>query len=628
MRKTVRNILIGLGCIMALPVLLLVVAMVLLNSDTMQNRLLAYATELLSEKLNTEVRIGNADIDLFQQKVRLDDVDVKDLQQREMLQIESMGVAVNLRSLLHDELKITEANISGINAQLFKEHPDSASNFQFVIDAFKNDKKKKHGKKLAFELDKLTAERINLAYNGQHLALQRIDFREKGKNDLIGIDSLRLHIDNHKPLKRLGKPHRGYFDTGHMDIVANARIEINIQGKDSVSGKMVSCDAKDHVSGLYIPRLQFDFVGNKEKMQLNDVHINLKNTKLTFDHAHVKLPNKKTGKKLSYYTSTIKGKVILTDIAHPFAPILKDFKMPLSLHTKMSGDDNSIHFRNIHVATYDKKLRIEAKGNLHHLKGKHKLHIHFDVKKMTTTGTKVRQILKQLPTKKFMMKQLEALGNISYHGSFDILWRKEMFRGKIHTVAGPMDFNFSLDGNSKYATGMVNTDSFRLGNVIGMKDIKKVVCMADFKFDFSKQRTALVRKMRGGKLPIGEVNATIKETDYKFLKLKNIVTSIKSDGAVAQGSVSNKGKLIDLLCDFSFTNTDSLHKMKIKPHIKLHNIFSKKDKVRMTKEEKEQLKEEKKQQKEEKKQLKEEKKLLKKQQKEARKKGKEAARQT
>ena len=114
-----------------------------------------------------------------------------------------------------------------------------------------------------------------------------------------------------------------------------------------------------------------------------------------------------------------------------------------------------------------------------------------------------------------------------------------------------------------------------------MKDIGAVACSANFTFDMSKPRTAQIRKKKGGKLPVGKVNATVSEASYKKIKVKNITTTINSDGAIAMGSLTQKNKNVDLLCDFSFTSTDSIHKMKIKPNVKVHDIklpWKKKDK--------------------------------------------------
>ena len=105
-----------------------------------------------------------------------------------------------------------------------------------------------------------------------------------------------------------------------------------------------------------------------------------------------------------------------------------------------------------------------------------------------------------------------------------------------------------------------------------MPDIGKIACKANFKFDISKPRTALMRKQKGGKLPIGQVDAEVYEAAYKKVKVRNIVANIKSDGAVADGNLAMKGGRVDVLCSFSFTNTNEMKKTKIKPGIRFHKL--------------------------------------------------------
>lgn len=142
--------------------------------------------------------------------------------------------------------------------------------------------------------------------------------------------------------------------------------------------------------------------------------------------------------------------------------------------------------------------------------------------------------------------------------------------GRLGTQAGAVNVNFTVDGLNKYVFGNVRTTALQLGKVFDMSDIGPIACRANFRFDISKPRTARMRRHKGGKLPIGNVNADITEASYKFATVRNIEATIVSDGAEAKGTISNKGRRIDLSCDFSFTNTDNMRKLKVKPHLNFH----------------------------------------------------------
>ena len=105
-----------------------------------------------------------------------------------------------------------------------------------------------------------------------------------------------------------------------------------------------------------------------------------------------------------------------------------------------------------------------------------------------------------------------------------------------------------------------------------MKKLGNIDCSATFKIDYSKQRTAAMRKEKGGKLPIGEVKADVRSVAYRDIVLKNLHVSIESDGALADGDITLKGNMTDLMLEFSFTNTAEMQKVKVKPRLKYRHL--------------------------------------------------------
>ena len=618
----------------------------LLNTSSVQNKLLKHATQLLTEKLETKVQIDSIHIGFFSDDIALYGVEIEDREHRKMLQMESLTAEIGMLALLNQEVKINEVNVKGLKAQLYKPSPEAPANYQFVIDAFKSDKPKKTKTKLAVDFSKANIEEVEVVYNdnrfllgeahydkgwlgGQSLKVRRlqtswvhikkkdsthvdnqlvidaIDYEEKGSQRLVSIDSVRYKTDNHLPHKRTGKPKRGWFDDGHLNVVANIKLAVNHADKDSICGELTHCEANDLASGFHITKILSQFKYQGGKIYLSDFTVGMKNTTLHFDNGEIQLPNKKKNIPFQYHTSNIKGTTLLTDISHPFAPVLKEFKIPIHLSTKMSGTDSNLVFKDVVVNTADKKLLVYADGGVDGLKDKYKLNVHFNVRKMATNPVTVERIINQFPVKKFMMIQLRSLGYINYTGTFNVLWKKEQFRGTISTRHGSMNFFFALDENNKYLSGNVQTNAFELGKAMDYPDIGTIACRAGFRFDISKPRTAQMRRVKGGKLPIGKVDALVYKAKYKFVSASDIAAHIVSDGAVAEGKINMKGKLADVLCSFSFTSTDEMKKTKIKPGVKFH-LFGKK-----TDEEKAQRKAEK----EKKKQQKADEKALKKQQK-------------
>ncbi len=624
MKKTVFLLLKILGGLLATVVVILTGLFIALNTSYVQNKLMQHATAELQDYLQTEVKIDSISVHIFGEDLLMHGLKVKDRQQRDMLELEQLGVELKLANLMKRQIYITEAQVKGLTARLYKPATDSDSvaNYQFIIDAFKKNKKdapkdsigqpKKKKEKFTFEADLIELERIHLTFNDkkselgrlvykrnrkgqqhidlrdvvyewyrtnkkgikffQRLRLAKMDAYEKDGRRFIDIDSVFYFTNNPLPRKNTNKPKRGFFDAGHFDIKAALHFELLHADKDSVVAQLTKGNILDRGSDLNITSLQLRAHTDMKTIHLSDVVIKMPCTALGFKSATVQLPSKKLNRPFTFQTSLIRGRTLLHDIARPFAPVLKHFNTPVYFQTVMFGDSDNLHFRNIRVNTDKDRMVAFAIGNISGLKDKYQLKVQFNITSMTTNGAEAERLINQFVVRKFMMKQLNALGRITYNGHFEVLYKKVQFAGRLGSVAGPIDFQFALDGLNKYVYGSTKTDSFMLGRVMDMPEIGKIVCKANFKFDISKPRTAIMRRKLGGKLPIGHVDADIPEARYKKLTVRNITAEINSNGAVADGHINVKGKRVDVLCSFSFTNTDQMQKTKIKPGIRFHKM--------------------------------------------------------
>ena len=533
-----RNVLKILGSCLGVVVVFILVAMLLLSTDGVQNRLVQSAVGILKEQLQTELSIGHVSINPVKGGVILRDVEIEDRQGRKMFQMGKLTLGMDLGELWHKNVVIKEANVSGLNALLCKpaSASDSTANYMFLKDAFKGNPSHSEKKPIAFRIEKAT----------------------------INVDSFCYQTDNGKPRKNVGKPHRGAFDAGHLDVQAAMKVKLH-QSADDKSMHVAISDfhAIDRGSGLLVDSLMLLADIHKDSICLNEVRVRLPNSVITLAKGRVWL-----GDSLHYAVPEISLSTQLKDIAQPFGPRLNHFTTLLLAQCSLSGDKEGMRFNNVHVSTANKKLRIEAAGRITNLKDKHKTRVHFDVKRMVAQNKVVERIVNHFATKKHMMKQLGALGQVTFRGCFDVLFKKEVFVGKLGTEAGDIDVNLTIDGLDKYLYGSVETGSFQLGRVMDMKQVGEIACQADFRIDISKPRTALMRRKKGGKLPIGKVNAEVQKVHCVIGTLHNISATIESDGAEAEGKVVEKHKLMNVYCNFSFTDTNQMHKLKVKTRLK------------------------------------------------------------
>lgn len=563
-----------LTAFVAVVVCLLLVLTIGVNTSFVQGKIISLATEALSKELQTEVQIKDIDVNIFGQRVSVYGVRMQDQNRRELLHVKEIWTNFRLLPLLKGRVELKEVKISGVDMLLSKPE-DGPANYQFLLDRNKKKGKKKKSKPSIFSLDLRHAmvSGVNVRYNDQDYLLEKAVYSFWREQRHVDIKGLHFKTDNHKLRKNTYKPHRGYFDVGHLDLVADLGLDISRIGKDTLAGVISKCNVTDTVTGFYFNSLRAGIVYSNKQIHLSDVSFNQVSTRFDIPEADIILPDKKLDRKLHYTADSIYVRTFLKDIARPFAPVLRNFSIPLNVRVGLDGTPQSIVLRGIHVNTDDNLLMINSTGVLRNLKGRD-FKLHFEVHDMVARPGIKDKIILQFPGKKHMLYQLYALGVVKYHGSFDILWRKQQFRGLLNTEKGNIDFEFQLDGNTKYLSGRASTDSLELGDLFKLKKIHDVAASATFNVDISKPRTAEIRKKKGGKLPIGEVTADISRIGYKNIHLKNIFADIESDGAVAEGTVTMKGSLTDLMLEFYFTDTEAMHQMKVKPRLKFRSLVN------------------------------------------------------
>lgn len=621
MAKLRKGIRIALKTLAAIIAILALATVITANSTFVQDKLVSIATSALSKQFNTEIGIDHVGLNLLNMSACIEGIRIKDQQQRDMLKVKRIWGRLQPLALLKKEILLRKCEMDSIDIHLIKPQ-NGPANYQFLLESSKKDSRhpKDSTKRSSFRFDLKDAvvRSIHVSYNDANYELSqafynhwrgthsitihhaKVDWQRQTKKALvrwhldsgtltatlpkdgkkhIDIKGLELKSDCDLPRRNFGKPHHGDFDDRHFNLQADFAIDILHLDKDSVKLALTKGCVKDTIAGIDLTELKSDIKICDKHVTLTNAIVQQVTTRLDIPKAHILLPDKKKGTSLSYNADLIKGRVMLKDISKPFAKVLHKFSIPLNLSVNLSGTNEGMFFKDIHVNTDDNKLTIDAMGMLRNLKDAHKLNLHFEVYQMKAKPGIKDKIINQFTVKKYMMYQVYALGVIRYSGSFDILWKKQQFRGLMNTEKGDVNFDFELDGNTKYLTGNASTDSLNLGELFQLNKISDIDCSASFKIDISKSRTAVMRKQKGGKLPIGHVKADIRKVGYRMIHMKNIVANIESDGAIADGDVTLKGSLTNLVVQFSFTNTEEMHKMKIKPKLSFkHDKDNKKNK--------------------------------------------------
>ena len=340
-----------LGGLLAVVIVLLLVATLVLNSHSFQQKMLSHATELLEEKLQTKVSIDSININFLKFNVGLYGLDVEDREHRQMLQVERLAVNLDFWGMVSDHFKVTYARLEGVKARLYKPQ-EGEPNFQFVLDVFKRDKpkvkqEKKEEKKdtvnrrLTFEIRDAEIGRIDVVFNTDTFYMERftydrywtgsqegkirhlrgqmeamtkkgpqtrrisigtVDILGKDERQQVILDSLHFSIDNHKPRKNANRPKRGFFDVGHVDVIAHAELLLNVFDlkRDTIDFQLTKFVARDSVTGFNVKDLRLRAGISKGVAHVKNVTIQHESTVLKFDSATIVLPSKKKGRKFLF----------------------------------------------------------------------------------------------------------------------------------------------------------------------------------------------------------------------------------------------------------------------------------------------------------------------------------------
>ena len=554
---------------------IILLATIICNSGYVQHRLISMATDALEKELKTEIQIKGIGINLLGQHVTFYDVSLKDQQKRDLVRVKEIYGDFRLLPLMRGHVALKECRLSGIDLLIVKPE-NGPANYQFLLDSTKNGPKNKKNKQKnnVFQLDLQYAQikQLHVKYNDKDYYLDQAAYFDWRDNRHVDIKGLNFKTDNHKPRRNQNRPHRGAFDEGHMALMADMGLDILRVDKDTLSARLTKCCIKDTIAGIDLNDVRADILYSDKHIRLSDVVVQQTTTRIDIPKADIMLPDKEKQTRLYYRADSITARIMLKDIAKPFAPALKRFSIPLNLRVSLNGSAREMTFHGIHINTDDQLLVINATGIMRNLTKARDLTLHFDVHDMVARPGIKDKIINQFTVKKYMLYQIYAMGVVRYHGSFDILWRKEQFRGLMKTEKGDVDFEFELDESTKYLTGKANTAALHLGDLFKMKKLGNIDCSATFKIDYSKQRTAEMRQEKGGKLPIGEVKADVRSVAYRDIVLKNLHVSIESDGALADGDITLKGHMTDLMLEFSFTNTAEMQKVKVKPRLKYRHL--------------------------------------------------------
>ena len=281
----------------------------MLNIPYIQQRVATFVAKELSHALGSEVQIKKIDIGLLN-RIIIDDLLVDDQTGEELLKVTRLSAKFDIFPLFSGKVSINNVQLFGFNVNLSKENPESATNFQFILDAFAKKEKTEEKKNIDLRINSLLIRRGKIAYN------------------------------------LLSAPETpGHFNPNHIDIKnVIANISLKAFQNDSINA-IVKRLSIEEGSGLDIRKLTFKLTANEEKMLVDNFSLQLPNSSLNLetlqleydslaafmdftDNVHFKIKTEP-----SYFTPQ--------DIS-PFTSVFSHFQDPIELQFEIFGSVDQI----------------------------------------------------------------------------------------------------------------------------------------------------------------------------------------------------------------------------------------------------------------------------------------------
>lgn len=366
---------------------------------------------LLASQLHTEVRIGDVRVGLFN-RITLNDVVLNDRQGRPLLTSESLAAKIALRPLLKGKVQFRSVSLLDTRFSLLRDRPDSATNFQFILDAFAG-KDPRHAKPIDVQIGSLILRRCTLSYTD-----------------------------------KATKPTPGLFNPRHLSLTnLDASISLKQLTPDSLNLRVRSLSAHEQ-SGLEICQLKLRLAANRSHAELREFQLEMPQSSI--EQPLLALDYDLNSPHPLISTLCLQGNIhqakIATDDVACFHPVLQGLQRELTLSTSFYADSSQLSLQRTDLQTADNHLRLKANATLLHQKGKVKS-IQAHVKDFHLNSSLVASVYQKI-THKTLPVPATTLSYLDYQGTLNYV----------------SDGNVTVDGQLQTAAGRLRGRLTKMGD--------------------------------------------------------------------------------------------------------------------------------------------------------------------
>ena len=470
--KTIFRWLVGIAVGLYLAVLLL------MNLPVVQRWMGSAAASILEDQLDTRVEVDRIVLG-WNGRVTVDGLRLWDRQQEEMLNVARVGARISLREALNHRIRIGNAQLFGMHANLYQECEGCDPNFKFLIDAFASKDTTSHTP-LDLRISQLIVRRSNIRW------------QQRWKLPSEEADSTKVR-----------------FNVSDLDIRnLNLTAQLNTLTDDSLNLRLRRLDFNEMHSQLNVNSLTFLVEANKQNARLAEFG-------LVLPHSNVQVPAIRVEgidlphRTIARYEGSLKAHLNPADLAL-LGPKITAIDNEADLRTEFWGDADAITFASLHLNDNKGQARLSASGRIENLRqGARQLQASADIWNL--------DIDEQLLHPYVHNEMLNRLGTLHAEGNID--WADQTASGRLNlrTALGNLVLNGRGHTDGKL-DATVQSDGFQLGELLQNKDLGQVALDVKAKGQVSKR-------------PDLSIQGRIAEVDYKGYRYRNIeVPQIKVRG--------------------------------------------------------------------------------------------------
>lgn len=486
-------------------------AIVLLFSlPFLQRALAGWTAEMLSEQLKSKVEIESVNLG-FLNRLIVNDMVIYEPNGKRMARIARVSASVNLFSLLSGKVNIGTAQLFGTQATLYKETPESAPNYQFIVDAFT-------------EEDKEEPSKLDLHIGS--FIMRHTDVTFDVKSEPVRKEALDI---NHLNLKDVG-----------MNVV------LRCLTNDSLDVTIKRLQAKEMNSGIVLRDTRFKLVANNNQGTLSDFKLSLPHSTFYVDSLYTEYGRLEKDSVFRIQSTLIHGSLTPRDLAL-FNPKLAESTTPIRFSFHVDGDEKQVMVKNFDLCSEGDGLTMLAEVGVDHPLKKARRNIHAGISTFHVNSTEMQMLADVFVPNHGQEALIQAIEDIAYSGTVDYTANEGLTsQGLLATGVGRAEYELTYDPDG-LLVATINGDSIDLGKLT-----------ADEKFGTTSMDMDIAMNLSNTKpFPTGKATMDIHNIFYNGYNYQNINLDVRSNSTHLEGDASIDDEHLKATADFVYQDASS-----------------------------------------------------------------------